>query len=357
VSSVAFASDGHRVITASVDRTARIWAIGDDAVTFDAPSPDLYMGAFTPDGAHLLTVGGPTDNQVVTWDLQGRRLGALKAPLGHGDLNGVVLSPDGERAALPRSDGTTQIMELASGRELRSLSSADDHGNVVDAAFDAHGDRVATAGEDGARVWDARSGERLLALATGNTTSAEFSPDGARLLVANVVNVKLWRIDTGAVDLALDEPYGAVWAVFSRDGTRVATAGADGRARIWSLAGGSSPTLFEGHTAQLQAIELSPDGALLLTGSIDRTARIWEAPEGRPVDVKDGFPGPVTAVSFSRDGKRIATLGGGRVRIWELRQETRTPAEISRLVACKVPFRVSGGRLTAHRGGTCADVP
>jgi WD40 repeat protein len=50
----------------------------------------------------------------------------------------------------------------------------------------------------------------------------------------------------------------------------------------------------------------SPDGELIATASADGTARLWKT-DGTPVAVLQGHTGSVTSVVFSSDGTRILT--------------------------------------------------
>ena len=64
---------------------------------------------------------------------------------------------------------------------------------------------------------------------------------------------------------------------FSKDGKQLATAGADGTARIWDLSSGQVALTSMGHSAMINMVAFSPDGSRLATASDDGTARVWEA--------------------------------------------------------------------------------
>ena len=71
---------------------------------------------------------------------------------------------------------------------------------------------------------------------------------------------------------------------FSRDGTRLATAGADNRAYIWNVAeANGKPLRHFAHEGAVTAVSFNDDGTRLATGSTDRTVRIWDAGRRQPV--------------------------------------------------------------------------
>jgi WD domain, G-beta repeat len=69
---------------------------------------------------------------------------------------------------------------------------------------------------------------------------------------------------------------GMTAVAISPDGSWLATAGADKRARVWAADGTARATLT-GHRGRVTAVAISPDGSWLATASWDTTARIWVA--------------------------------------------------------------------------------
>ena len=72
-----------------------------------------------------------------------------------------------------------------------------------------------------------------------------------------------------------------VWAVaFSPDGQLLATASADGTARLVAVADGRELARIT-HDKAVTAVAFSPDGQLLATASADDTARLVAVADGR----------------------------------------------------------------------------
>jgi WD40 repeat protein len=62
---------------------------------------------------------------------------------------------------------------------------------------------------------------------------------------------------------------------FTKDGTRLVSAGQDACVRLWTVPGFQADGVFEGHSNSVNSLSFSPDGSLLATGSTDGTVRVW----------------------------------------------------------------------------------
>ncbi|PWB89809.1 hypothetical protein C5688_13280 [Methylocystis sp. MitZ-2018] len=211
----------------------------------------VVFAAFSPDGARVVTASW--DKSARIWDA---KTGAvLKELRGHGDtVNSAAFSPDGTRVVTASTDETARIWDAQTGAFLKELKG---HGAaVLSAAFSLDGARVVTASSDRtARIWSANTGATLKELKghDGIVYSAAFSPDGARVVTASSDRTaRIWDAQTGAFLKELKGHDGTVHAAaFSPDGARVVTASSDRTARIWDLSTLPAGNVFEVGCARL----------------------------------------------------------------------------------------------------------
>jgi WD40 repeat protein len=234
----------------------------------------------------------------------------------------VAFNPDGTRLATA-SGITARLWDARTGQQL--LACKGHAGMVTGVAFSPDGTRVATASVDGtARLWDARTGQPLLVCKghTDKVLSLAFSPNGTLLATASEDRTaRLWDARTGQPFLEFKGHSGEVMSVaFSPDGMRLATASADGTARLWDALTGKPLVECERQTGAVWGVAFSPDGTRLATACTDRTARLWDARTGRFLLECRGHTNIVQSVAFSPDGRRLATAShDDTARLWDVR--------------------------------------
>ena len=320
VATAEFSPDGSRLVMATMQKTAQVWDIasGKQIMTLEGHSAGIRLAAFSTDGKQIVTASG--DKTARLWDAAtGHEITRFN---GHTDrVTSAAISRDGQHVVTASGDATARIWNAATGRELVQLKGHT--GFVQTAAFSPDGTRVVTASVDhSARIWDTASGRQLLLLRHPDfVLSATYSPDGRRIVTTSVdKTTRIWNSETGEEIKRLGGHGDIVQtAVFSPDGTRIVTASMDRTARVWDAVPAGQINLLRGHSGEVQGATFSPDGTRIVTASMDRTARIWDAATGRQVMLLAGHTDWASSAAFSSDGTRVITGSNDTTaRVWEV---------------------------------------
>jgi dipeptidyl aminopeptidase/acylaminoacyl peptidase len=173
-----FSPDGTRVVTASLDHTARIWDVATGAqITPDLlHSDEVQEARFSPDGTRVATAS--KDNTARIWDARtGKPVGQVLSHLR--TVHNLAFSHDGLRLVTASADHTARIWDAITGEPL--TAPMEHNRDVLDASFSPNDRRVVTVSEDRTvRLWDPETGLPLSEPLRHSRPAcvAQFSPDG-----------------------------------------------------------------------------------------------------------------------------------------------------------------------------------
>lgn len=240
---------------------------------------------------------------VAEWsNLSRGRTHRARAPL----RSKLVLAPGGDALVGFDSEGAL-VWEAAGERPQRVL-----RGARPPACFSPRGDRLATGGESGWKVWDTGTGALLEEWASQSMKSLQFAPDGRWIAASgNGATVTLHNGRGGLVRALGAGSSGAHSLVaWSPDSRRVAfgTTFGDAPITVWEAASGRRLLTLRGHTGAMTSICYAADGRRLLSSSEDGTIRLWDAERGWELLVLrcdlEGADWP-TLATFTEDGMAI----------------------------------------------------
>lgn len=164
----------------------------------------------------------------------------------------------------------------------------------------------------------------------GRLRGAAWSADG-RTLATSGNGIHLWDVVTGRQRLVWggngEQVYALAWSAAAG---LLASASADGSARIWDSSSGSAlHTLPNPSRAPVMSVAWSPDGARLVMGTWQGTVELWDGQSGQhlatwagpPEESVSGHaqnPYAVWGVAWTPDGHSVvSTRYDGHVLVWD----------------------------------------
>ena len=158
VSSVAFSSDGRRIVSGSWDNTVKVWdaATGELSLTLKGHANCVECIALSTDGLRI--VSGSRDKTINLWDaITGQKIMTVE---GHtGGVYGVAFSPDGTQIASGSGDRSVKVWDASTGQETITLKGHTS--KVTSVAFSPDGRRIVSGSDDKTiKVWDAMTVEQ-----------------------------------------------------------------------------------------------------------------------------------------------------------------------------------------------------
>lgn len=295
-----YAPDGETLMSASYDRTLKLWDAesGRLEVALEGHTAEPGFAAFSPGGTKLLS--GAWDNTARIWDTRtGKEL-----------LRKEIALPPIQFGGGPRGP----VFSVFAGNTPYRLFGPEGK------RFIALTDRPNTAA-----VFDVQTGEEYFRVSDPNVQSLYpylFSPDGRHLLTVGYpsTQARVWSARDGRELFQLKGHQGILThADFSPDGSLIATTSVDGTTRIWETATGREKFVLRGHQSYSNNAHFSGSGRLLVTAAHDQTARVWDLETGREMAVLIGHRRDVINAAFSPDETRVLTTGQDNLlKVWDL---------------------------------------
>jgi hypothetical protein len=284
--------------------------------------------------------------QILVFDLAAKKLlGALAFP--EGDVFALKVSHDGRSLLAAGGIGAEsgKVAVFRTDTWARAGSFGDETDAVLAADLSPDGSRIAYGGPGRVVKVVGNPGNQSLQTfrkPTDWVTATAFSPDG--LLIAagdRFGGLFLWEARTGAEFFTLRGHPKALTAIgWSPDSNQLVTAGEDGMIQTWDLHTGKVATRWDAHAKGVLALDVHRSGRIASAGR-DGRVKVW-AFDGRPIADLGPMSDQATRVAWSADGETL--LSGdwsGEIRLWTL-ADSRSTA-----LSTPVALKTASTRLVA----------
>ncbi|ETO19189.1 WD-40 repeat protein, partial [Reticulomyxa filosa] len=231
INSVSFSPDGKKIVSASRDKTIRIWDIASlrQIQMFAETNEEMFGAKFSSDGKCVAAYS--EDNTIRLWDVQsGKEIQTFDCM-----VSDIYFSPDNQLLISRLINGSVVMWNLETGKRASELEKHSDENRSrmsPDGQF-----VIANSGKNMIGIMDAMSGEIV------------------QRLIGHGHYVSDMR--------------------YSSDGQTIVSCSWDKTIRWWDVASGHEIQILKGHSDWVTKVDVSPDGNCIVSASWDRTIRVW----------------------------------------------------------------------------------
>jgi eukaryotic-like serine/threonine-protein kinase len=318
VTAVKFLPDADRAISTGEDGTARVWDVstGRSLLVFKAHSDQLWALAVDSLGGKAAT--GGIDGVVKVWDVNTGKV--LVNFAGHNArVSSLVFSADGKRVFSGGADNIIREWDSTTGAPLRVFKGHSDRVRGLDLSSD-QSTLASASGDSTVRLWNLASGQATVLHNVASMFAVRFSGDSRSVFSAgHEGDLGTWSLQGERLHWT-DANRGLVSDI-SVSPTRnlVATAGWDGRTRLFGNPTQNSVGEIESSGSRVLSVDISNDGRLIVNGDSLGRLRVFDlnAVSQAPLTRRDFEP---LTVEFSRDGRLAVTWKENpfEVLVWDV---------------------------------------
>ncbi len=277
VNFVTISPDGSRLLSASSDRTARVWdvATARTLTVFSVHENVVYQAAFTGGGQYAVTSSWDEKNPVILWNVE---TGAVVRTYEGGSALGLAVSSDETLLAAGGWEGDIWIWELQTGRLLHHVKG---HAEPVIGLQFLPGTDTLLSISTGSSVkfWNARTGSDFQTLSNPDHSFSQLavSPNGKRIAVGSYDReIFLWDLDSLKLEAVLTKHDGYIASLsFSQDGTQLLSTSSDKTAVLWSIPDGEIIRIIKAAGSALSAGALHPTQNIIFTAGENQVIQSW----------------------------------------------------------------------------------
>jgi len=247
VSDIAISKDGKYALSASWDKTLRLWDLNSGVTTrrFVGHEKDVLSVSFSPDNRQIVSAG--RDKQIKLWNT----LGECKfnfSDEGHSEWVSCVRFSPNQGIPIIVSSGWDKLVKVWDLSNMKLKTNHYGHTNYIShITISPDGSLCASGGKDGiTMLWDLNDNKHLYSLDAGDMINALcFSPNRYWLCAATSYAIKIWDLETKSIVDELRPEFDnkgrvaeCISLAWSADGQTLFAGYTDNDIRVWQITSG-----------------------------------------------------------------------------------------------------------------------
>lgn len=309
-----FSRDGTRLVSGGADGVIRVWDSGTGALLaeLDQGAGLVQVLRFSPDGS-LIAAGHV--GMFTLWDGAAPRPQKVFPAIR--ETHALAFSRDGQLLAGGGQEQVVDVWELSSGSRMARFEGS--NSTVRSLVFGPEDRSVFSACWYTVDRWDLASRERVWSVPSADSLWGIVVDPTGRLLTASLASGELrrWEVDREGGVHRMSSLSERTSAALTPDGSAVFVGDHQGRIQIADLVTADIRSSFDGHESGIWSLDVSGDGSRVASASADGAVRVLDVTSGALVcAVDDGQIQTSRAIDLDDAGLHLAYAAtGGRFKV------------------------------------------
>ena len=282
VITVAVTIDGKYIVSGSSDKTLRIWNVHEIRQEAVLEGHTLPVLCVTISNNSKYIISGSADKSVRVWNLPKKQLEAIL--LGHfGQVSSVSVSNDGRYIV---STSMTRELRVWNRKEKTEINPSQDQSIQARCALLTNDNQyIVFSSDDGTiRIWNLKEKkqEAVLAGSTSYVRKIVVTSD-EKYAVCSVddFNLEIWNIQEKRKEAVLIGHSGLVYCLaLTCDGRFIISGSNDKTVRVWNFMEKKEEIVLKGHDHFVRSLAIACDEKYVVSCSFDKIARVWRFKRG-----------------------------------------------------------------------------